>query len=73
MSHVYLLASFPNMGMCDFRFSTIEVRYLVNTPNVIYYTKSDDKIIIISILNSKQSPENIYRVLADALKVNGLL
>lgn len=73
MSHVYLLSSFPYMGMRDSRFSSIEIRYLVNTPNVIYYTRSDDKIIIISILNSRQSPENIYRVLVDALKASNLL
>ncbi len=74
-SHIDLLVSFPGIGVCDSRFSTIEVRYLVNTPNIIYYTRSsnNDKVIIISILNSRQSPENIYRVLADALKANGLL
>lgn len=74
-SHIDLLASFPGIGVCDSRFSTIEVRYLVNTPNIIYYTRSlkNNKVIVISILNSKQSPENIYRVLVDALKANNLL
>ncbi len=73
MSHVYLLSSFPYMGMSDFRFSSIEIRYLVNTPNVIYYILFENRVIILSIFNSKQSPENIQRILADILKANGLL
>ena len=73
MSHVYLLSSFSHMGIRDSRFSSIEIRYLVNTPNVIYYTLFQDRVIILSIFNSKQSPENIYRMLADILKANGLL
>lgn len=73
MSHVYLLSSFPYMGMRDSRFSSIEIRYLVNTPNVIYYTLFENRVIILSIFNSKQSPENIQRMLADILKANGLL
>lgn len=61
------------MGMRDFRFSSIEIHYLVNTPNVIYYTLFENRVIILSIFNSKQSPENIQRMLADILKANGLL
>lgn len=59
--------------MRDFRFSSIEIHYLVNTPNVIYYTLFENRVIILSIFNSKQSPENIQRMLADILKANGLL
>lgn len=73
MSHVNTLLSFPYIGVRDSRFYTIEIRYLVNTPNIIFHTVSSDAIIIISILNTRQSPENIYQLLVDALKQNNLL
>lgn len=72
-SHIDLLASFPGIGVRDFFFSNAVVRYLVNTPNIIYYTIVFDKVVIVSILNSRQSPENIHRVIADILKSNNLL
>lgn len=39
IGHVSLLSTFPNMGVRDSRFETeeLEVRYLINTPNIIYY------------------------------------
>lgn len=72
-SHIDLLASFPGIGVRDFFFFNAVVRYLVNTPNIIYYTIVLDKVVIVSILNSRQSPENIHRVIADILKSNNLL
>ena len=44
-SHINLLASFPCMGMRDFYFSDdkYDVRYLINTPNVIYYAISQTR------------------------------
>lgn len=45
-SHINLLASFPCMGMRDFYFSDdkYDVRYLINTPNVIYYASKLPKL-----------------------------
>ena len=65
-----LLASFPCMGMRDFYFSDdkYDVRYLINTPNVIYYAISRNEILIISILDTRQSPEMIHHTIAEILK-----
>ena len=69
-SHINLLASFPCMGMRDFYFSDdkYDVRYLINTPNVIYYAISRNEILIISILDTRQSPEMIRHTIAEILK-----
>ena len=72
-SHIDLLGSVPGIGVRDFFFSNAVVRYLVNTPNIIYYTIVFDKVVIVAILNSRQSPENIHRVIANILKSNNLL
>ena len=69
-SHINLLASFPCMGMRDVYFSDdkYDVRYLINTPNVIYYAISRNEILIISILDTRQSPEMIRHTIAEILK-----
>lgn len=69
-SHINLLASFPRIGVHDSDFSDAsrEIRYLVNTPNLIYYAISRNEIVIISILDSRQSPETIRRILTENLK-----
>ncbi len=72
-SHIDLLTSFPDIGVRDFFFPNAVVRYLVNSPNVIYYTIVLDKVVIVSIFNSRQSPENIHSVIANILKSNNLL
>lgn len=69
-SHIDLLALFPYIGVRDSRFLSIEIRYLVNTPNIIYYTVFRDKVILLSILNSRQSPDRIYQILAKILETN---
>jgi len=58
------------MGMRDFYFSDdkYDVRYLINTPNVIYYAISRNEILIISILDTRQSPEMIHHTIAEILK-----
>ncbi len=61
------------MGVQDERFTPLEIRYLVNTPNLIYYTQHLDNIIILSIFNTRQSPRLIEQTLDDILKVNDLL
>lgn len=60
-NHVDLLVSFPRMGVRDPRFSIdeMEVRYLVNTPNIIYYAIIQDVIVIISVFDARCSPDTI--------------
>jgi len=41
---------------------------LINTPNVIYYAISRNEILIISILDTRQSPEMIRHTIAEILK-----
>ncbi|WP_025069252.1 type II toxin-antitoxin system RelE/ParE family toxin [Bacteroides gallinarum] len=67
--HVGLLSSFPRIGVRDITFSTAnrEVRYLVNTPNLIYYVIEQDTIYIVSICDSRQSPETIRRIISEQL------
>ena len=40
----------------------------INTPNVIYYAISRNEILIISILDTRQSPEMIRHTIAEILK-----
>ncbi len=69
-SHINLLASFPYIGMRDLNFSDEhrDIRYLVNTPNIIYYAISQNEVLIISILDTRQSPENIRQRISGQLK-----
>ena len=69
-SHVGLLTSFPRMGVRDVALSTneIDIRYLVSTPNYIYYAIEEGTIYIISIFDSRQSPDTINRVMTENLK-----
>ena len=59
--HIGLLSSFPQIGVRDAIFSTADrdVRYLINTPNLIY---------IISICDSRQSPETIRQRISELLR-----
>ena len=67
--HIGLLSSFPQIGVRDAIFSTADrdVRYLINTPNLIYYAIEQEEIYIISICDSRQSPETIRQ------RISGLL
>ena len=46
--HIGLLSSFPQIGVRDAIFSTADrdVRYLINTPNLIYYAIEQEEIYI---------------------------
>lgn len=44
-----------------------EVRYLINTPNLIYYAIEQEEIYIISICDSRQTPEAIYQRISELL------
>ncbi len=70
--HINLLSYFPKMGMKHELLSNCEreVRYLVNTPNIIFYMISDGEIVILSVLDSRQDPEVIRRMIADLLWQN---
>lgn len=58
------------IGVYDATFSTIgkEVRYLVNTPNLIYYAIEQEEIYVISICDSRQSPETIRQRIFELLR-----
>ena len=58
------------MGVRDPRFSIdeMEVRYLVNTPNIIYYAIIQDVIVIISVFDARCSPDTISTMVVDFMK-----
>ena len=60
-SHIDSLVFFPRIGMKDDAFSTakIEVRYIINTPNIIHYGIIENTIIIISVCDTHRSPDTI--------------
>ncbi|WP_251619744.1 type II toxin-antitoxin system RelE/ParE family toxin [Odoribacter lunatus] len=70
VEHVNLLEIFPRMGVRDFRIAIdeFEIRYLINTPNIIHYLIQENKIHIISILDSRQAPEVACRVISNFLQ-----
>lgn len=73
-SAVNLLKSFPRLGMRDpdlselDLFSSTEVRRLLVNPNMIFYAEFDGIILILTILNVRQSPETIRKSVAVFLK-----
>ena len=46
----------------------MEVRYLVNTPNIIYYAIIQDVIVIISVFDARRSPDTISTMIIDFIK-----
>lgn len=69
-NHIDSLAFFPRIGVRDSRFSTdeIEVRYIVNTPNIIHYAIVRDVVIIISVFDTRRSPDTISSMVESFLK-----
>lgn len=63
-NHIDSLAFFPRIGMRDPLFSTakMEVRYIINTPNIIHYGIIGETIIIISVFDTRRSPDTINTV-----------
>ena len=59
--HIGLLSSFPQIGVRDAIFSTADrdVRYLINTPNLIYYPIEQKVTQIISIRDTFQIQQTI--------------
>lgn len=68
--HIDSLVFFPRIGMKDCRFSTskIEIRYIVNTPNIVYYGIIENTIIVISIFDTRRSPDTIYALVQDFIE-----
>lgn len=68
--HVESLAFFPRIGMKDSYFSSskIEVRYIINTPNIIHYGIKGNTIIVISVFDTRRSPDTISAVVKDFLE-----
>ncbi len=62
----------PRIGTPDGEYSflidNLEVRHIILQPNIIYYLIDGDKIVIVSILHSRQSPETIQEIITDFLK-----
>lgn len=69
-NHINLLADFPLLGIHDELYSTenIEVRYLINKQNIIYYLIYKKAVYVLSIANCNQSPERIQKNIADYLR-----
>lgn len=65
------LAFFPRIGVLDSHFSTsdLEVRYIINTPNIIHYIIAGNTIIIVSVLDTRRNPATIETIIAEYLKV----
>lgn len=75
MECIQLLAMFPRMGVLheDIKLDNdFEMRSVVSKPNVVYYvlSQSQQKIVIIAILDSRQSPETIHRTISTILISN---
>lgn len=66
-NHIDSLAFFPQIGVKDFSLSTdkMEIRYLVNTPNIIHYAIIQNTIIIISVFDTRRSPDTINKIVRE--------
>ncbi len=69
-SHIRLLRTFPRIGVYVEDYSTHEdeVRYLVNTPNYIFYSiNTFGAIYVLSIQDSRMSPVRISAIIQKRL------
>ncbi|WP_455634898.1 type II toxin-antitoxin system RelE/ParE family toxin [Parabacteroides sp.] len=66
------LENHPRIGTPDgdysFLINNLEVRHIILLPNIIYYLIDGDKVVIVSILHSRQSPESVQEIITDFLK-----
>ena len=57
ISKINQLAAFPLIGIPDFDLSSFveggEVRYLISTPNIVYYLVDNNEVVIVAIVHSK--------------------
>lgn len=69
-NHIDSLAFFPRIGMKDYTLSTakIEIRYIVNTPNIIHYGIIENTIIIISVCDTRRSPDTINLIVREFIE-----
>lgn len=69
-NHIDSLAFFPRIGMKDYTLSTakIEIRYIVNTPNIIHYGIIENTIIIISVCDTRRSPDTINLIVREFME-----
>ncbi len=69
LEHINLLGCLPYMGVKvkDLSSSEIEVRYLINTPNLIFYSIDQTSVNIISIFDYRMSPDGIKQNLQKRL------
>jgi plasmid stabilization system protein ParE len=70
--HVETLMLFPRIGMRVplYANNEIEVRYLINTPNIIHYLITGNTIIVISVLDTRRSPMAINKIVSDFIESN---
>ncbi len=67
-AHVNLLGIFTRMGVKVKDISSeVEVRYLINTPNLIFYSVDETSVNIISIFDHRMSPDGIKQNLQKRL------
>lgn len=59
-------------GVKDSLFSTdeMEIRYVINTPNIIHYAIIQNTIIIISVFDTRRSPDTINKIVRDFIEYN---
>lgn len=71
-NHVDSLVFFPRIGVKDSLFSTdeMEIRYVINPPNIIHYAIIQNTIIIISVFDTRRSPDTINKIVRDFIEYN---
>ena len=68
------LKYFPGIGVKDFDLeptefsSSIEVRYLILYPNIVYYLIDGDEVVIIAVLHAQQSRETIKTIISEFIE-----
>lgn len=65
VSKVEVLRKYPSIGSIDLRFSTREyvVRHINLYPNVVYFLVYNEKIIVIAVMHTKQSPRTVSTII----------
>lgn len=72
ISKVNQLIKFPQIGIPDFNFFSavgeLEVRYLILSPNIVYYLIDGNEVVVVAVLHSRQSLETIHKIITNFLK-----
>lgn len=69
-NHIDSLAFFPRIGTRDDSLSTarIEIRYIINTPNIIHYGIIENTIVIISVFDTRRSQDTITKIVREFIE-----